>query len=157
LVAGTILPFVLSTRYWSKGANFAERKNGLETVPLKGAGGNGAACGRRGKRIGVKACRRIGVSRQSHRLPYFLLMHTNRPHADTPPRRYVSPGGTLKFNSKSSGENIDGTPIFVKRGISGQLIVEREVDTFEKFAVIKYLYHILRTVMGQFSIPDQNS
>ena len=40
---------------------------------------------------------------------------------------------TLKFNSKTSGENIDGTAVFVKRGISCQLIVERKVDTFENF------------------------
>ena len=50
--------------------------------------------GFRGTRIGVSACRRIGVSRQAHRLSYFFLMGTNHPlnrHAHTPMRPYADP------------------------------------------------------------------
>src|SRR5580704_17452109 len=48
----------------------------------------------RGTRIGVSACRRIGVSRQARRLSYFFLMGTDHPlnrHAHTPMRPYADP------------------------------------------------------------------
>ena len=39
--------------------------------------------GRKEKRVGVSEYRSVGVSRQSHRLPYFFLMRTTRPYAHT--------------------------------------------------------------------------
>src|SRR5271165_3865939 len=63
----------------------------------------------------------------------------------------------LKFNSKTSGENVDGSSVLVVSGISRQLIVERKVDAFEKFAIVICLDNVFRTVMRQFPVADQNS
>ena len=63
----------------------------------------------------------------------------------------------LKFNSESRRKDVDGTAILIIRGICRQLIVERKIYTFEKLAIVVCLDNVLRTVMGQFAIPDQNS
>jgi hypothetical protein len=73
--------------------------------------------GFRGTRIGVSACRRIGVSRQAHRISYFFLMGTDHPlnrHAHTPMRPYADPSPPAARSNvkRPSGTRIpmDGHP-----------------------------------------------
>jgi mannose-6-phosphate isomerase-like protein (cupin superfamily) len=59
-------PGVLNTGHQAGSRNGKERRLHM-TAP-----------GNTYRRVGVSACRGLGVSRQSHRLPYFFLMRTNR-------------------------------------------------------------------------------
>jgi hypothetical protein len=62
-------------------------------------------------RIGGWACRRIGVSRQSHRLPYLFLMRTNRPLGGTPIRPYAHMPNRVCWRPRSNFKRPSGTQI----------------------------------------------
>src|ERR1700736_2067554 len=63
----------------------------------------------------------------------------------------------LEFKAKTCGKDVDGTAVLVIRGISCQLIVEGQVYTFEELAIVVSFENVLRGVVGQFPVPDQNS